>query len=173
MSEEPKNLGNGDNELEPVFEVDQKDFSKHWQYLKKRENLTKGIVGGIGAAIGSLVLWILLVHFTGYKIGWMALVEAAAIGFSVRYLGKAVSPPFGIAGAGISLVSWIIGNFMTAAISHSHKKSISLLAVLGQMDFHRVLYFFVDGIRPFDWIIGFTAAFIAFYFGYKTVTPPQ
>ncbi len=173
MNGEPGNLQNAASESEPVFEVDQKDFSKYWLYLQKRQNLAMGIVGGVGVAVVSLIVWILLVQMTGYKIGWMALVEAAAIGFSVRYLGKAVSPPFGIAGAGISLVSWIIGNFMTAAISHSHKKSISLLAVLGQMDFHRVLYFFVDGIRPFDWIIGFTAAFIAFYFGYKTVTPPQ
>jgi hypothetical protein len=173
MSEQPENLRNGDNEPEPVFEVDQKDFSKHWQYLKKRESLAKGIVGGIGAAVGTLLLWILLVHFTGYKIGWMALLEAVAIGFSVQYLGKAVSPSFGIIGATISLISWLIGNFMTAAVSHSHKKSIGLLAVLCQMDFHKVLYFFKGGIGAVDWVIGFTATFIAFYFGYKTVTPPQ
>jgi hypothetical protein len=78
MAEESKNP---EDNSEPTFEVDKSDFSKHWQYLKKRENLLKGTIWSIGASLVVMIIWLAIMKLTGYKVGWMAFAEGFAIGF--------------------------------------------------------------------------------------------
>jgi hypothetical protein len=167
MLEEKKDNETAGDE-EPSFEVDPRDFSKHWQYLKKRENLPMGAAAGAGAAIAALVIWALLIKFTGYKVGWMAIAASFGIGFAIQYFGKGVSPVFGIIGGGIAFLTWLVGNFITGAfIISSHLQNTSLVAIPA------IMMCLKAAIQPVDWLLGFAAAYTAYFFGFKKVTPPQ
>ncbi|HUI92644.1 MAG TPA: hypothetical protein VLX68_10390 [Chitinivibrionales bacterium] len=172
MPEEEKDeLINSDSEQS--FEVDPRDFSKHWQYLKKRENILLGTAAGIGAAIVALVIWGFAVKFTGYKLGWIAMASSFGIGFAIQYFGKGVSPVFGIIGGGIVFFTWLAGNFITAALIFSRVKSISFLTIMSRMDFPMFGAFLQAVIGPVDWLLLLAATYIAYFFGFKKVAPPQ
>jgi hypothetical protein len=157
-----------ESDSEPNFEVDPRDFSKHWQYLKKRENIPMGAAAGVGAAIAALIIWALFIKFTGYKVGWMAIAASFGIGFTIQYFGKGVSPVFGIIGGGIAFMTWLVGNFITGAfivfsrVEHSNFHAIPAIMMCLKA-----------AIQPVDWLLAFAAVYIAYFFGFKKVTPPQ
>jgi hypothetical protein len=159
------------DDSEPTFEVDKSDFSKHWQYLKKRENLLMGILSSIAAAVLILLIWLVIMKFSGYKIGWMALAGGFGIGFAMQRFGKGVSPQFGIAGGAISFVTWILGNFFTAAIIFSRVKNVSLVTLLSHIDFSMVTLFLKAVIGPVDYLLCAAAVYAAYYVGFKRVVP--
>jgi hypothetical protein len=162
-----------DSDSEMSFEVDPRDFSKHWQYLKKRENLVLGTLAGAGAAVVSLFIWGLAVKFSGYKLGWMAIAASFGIGFAIRYFGKGVSPAFGIIGGGTAFLTWLAGNFVTAALIFSRVKNLSFLTLISRMDVSMVTMFLQAVTGPLDWLLLIAAAYIAYFFGFKKVAPPQ
>jgi hypothetical protein len=170
---EEKSPNDSASDEEPSFEVDPRDFSKHWQYLKKRETIPLGTAAGIGAAAIALIIWTLAVKFTGYKLGWMAIAASFGIGFAIQYFGKGVSPVFGIIGGGIAFVTWLAGNFVTAALIFSRVKNLSFLTIMSRMDFSMAAMFLGAVIGPVDWLLLIAAAYTAYFFGFKKVTPPQ
>jgi hypothetical protein len=158
---------------EPTFEVDKSDFSKHWQYLKKRENLLMGTLWSLGAALVILAVWLVVMKVTGHpeKIGWMTLAEGFGIGFAMQHFGKGVSPQFGIVGGAISFLAWVIGNFFTGALIFSRLKNVSLTVLLSHTDFSMVSIFLRAVIGPIDCILCAAAVYTAYYFGFKRVAP--
>ena len=157
------------SDLEPSFEVDPRDFSKHWQYLKKRENLFLGTAAGIGAAVVALIIWALAVKFSGYKVGWMAIAASFGIGFAIRYFGKGVSPVFGVIGGGTAFLAWLAGNIITTAfIISSRMKDFGFLKIVSHINFAT----FMASLQLIDWILAIAAAYIAYFFGFKKVEPP-
>jgi hypothetical protein len=168
MSEEQKDLA---DDSEPTFEVDKSDFSKHWQYLKKRENLLMGTLWSIGAAFIIMIVWLVIMKLTGFKLGWMALAEGFGIGYAMQHFGKGVSPQFGIVGGALSFATWIFGNFFTAAIIFSRVKNISLITLLSHIDFSMVSLFLKAVIGPVDFILCAAAVYTAYYIGFKRVVP--
>jgi hypothetical protein len=167
MLEEKKDTETTSDE-ELSFEVDPRDFSKHWQYLKKREHIPLGVAAGVGAAIAALIIWALLIKLTGYKVGWMAIAASFGIGFAIQYFGKGVSPVFGMIGGGIAFITWLAGNFITGAfIVFSRVENTNFLAI------PTIMLCLKASIQPVDWLLGFAAAYTAYFFGFKKVTPPQ
>jgi uncharacterized membrane protein (DUF485 family) len=170
MTEEKQNPANAEDS-EPTFEVDKNDFSKHWQYLKKRENLLIGVLSSLGAAIIILILWVVIMRLTSYKVGWMALAAGFGIGYSMQYFGKGVSPQFGVIGGAISFFTWLAGNFFTAAVIFSRIKHMSFLTLMSHIDFSMVTLFLKAVIGPVDYILCAAAVYAAYYIGFKRVVP--
>lgn len=171
MNDNPDANQNQSEDSEPTFEVDKNDFSKHWLYLKKRENLLLGTLVSIGAALVCLAIWLIVMRFTGYKIGWMALAAGFGIGFAMQFFGKGVSPQFGVIGGAISLVTWLLGNFFTAAIIFSRLKHVALLTLMSHIDFSMVTLFLKAVIGPIDFLLCASAVYAAYYIGFKRVVP--
>jgi hypothetical protein len=168
MSEEQKE---STEDSEPTFEVDKSDFSKHWQYLKKRENLLLGTLWSIGAALLITTVWLVIMKLTGYKLGWMSLAEGFGIGYTMQYFGKGVSPQFGIVGGVLSFLTWIFGNFFTAAIIFSRMKNVSLITLLSHIDLSMIGIFLKAIIGPVDYLLCAAAVYAAYYIGFKRVVP--
>jgi hypothetical protein len=156
---------------EPTFEVDKSDFSKHWQYLKKRENLVAGTLVSIGAAIVCLAIWLIVMRLTGYKLGWMTLAAGFGIGFAMQYFGKGVSPQFGVIGGTITFLTWLLGNFFTAAIIFSRVKNVALVTLISHIDFSMITLFLKAVIGPIDFLLCASAVYAAYYIGFKRVVP--
>jgi hypothetical protein len=70
------------------------------------------IGGGIGAAIGGAV-WIAVIHFTGYELGWIAWGVGGLAGLGVAITGDAdLDGGSGIVAAGLAIAAILLGKVM-------------------------------------------------------------
>lgn len=81
--------------------------------LRKEENLLGGVLGGIVAALVGAVAWALVSVSTGYQIGFMAIGMGFLVGYAVRFMGKGVSPVFGVVGALLALLGCVLGDYLS------------------------------------------------------------
>lgn len=159
----------GNAAAEPQFqtirEIDPAKAQELQERIQEEQNLSLGIVAGLAAAVLGAILWGVISFFTGYQIGWVAIGVAFMVGWSLRQFGKGVDKIFGIAGAALSLVSCILGNFLTIAAVISREYSVSIIEVLLYMltDPAGDLEIFIATFSPIDLLFyGF-----AIYYGYQ------
>jgi hypothetical protein len=161
------------DEMESVFEVDQKDYSKYLSYCKSKENLVMAIIGGAIVSVVVIALWPVLVKLTGYKVGWMVLIQGFASGYAVKKLGKGISPGFGILAGIMTFLTWLAGNLLTACVIFSRIKNVSFFSILSNMDVPSAFDFLKAFLGPIDFLIGIAAVYAAYYLGYRRLQPPQ
>ena len=103
-----------DKELERLAPPKPEDFpvSMTEEEMLAEENLPKGILCAVVACIVGAVAWGLISVFTGRQIGFMPIAIGFMVGFAMRK-GKGIRPIFGIIGAALSLVSYILGDFLS------------------------------------------------------------
>lgn len=87
-------------------------FVKFMQEGRAVQNIYKGILGGIIAAILGAGLWAMITVLTGYQIGWMAIGVGFMVGYGVKVMGKGVDNVFGVVGASMALLGCIGGNIL-------------------------------------------------------------
>ncbi len=93
--------------------IDPAKAAAMYAQLVQRQNFPLGVIGGLIAAIAGGVIWASVTVATQYQIGWMAVGIGFLVGISVRYLGKGLTKPFGIAGGALALFGCLLGNFLT------------------------------------------------------------
>lgn len=81
--------------------------------LRQQQNLTKAIVAGVLAALLCSILWATFTVYTTIQFRGMALLLGAGVGFAMRRTGKGIDVIFGVAGAIISLIGCVLGNFLS------------------------------------------------------------
>jgi hypothetical protein len=99
------------------------------QQLKNSQNLPLGMLGGLGAAIISAVIWAAITVITGYQIGWMAIGVGFLVGLAVRTFGKGIDRIFGIVGAAWSLFGCLAGNLLTITAVIAQQEAIPFIEV--------------------------------------------
>ncbi len=104
------------------------------QEMRDNQNLVFGIAAGVVAASVGAVLWAVITAITNYQIGWMAVGVGALVGFAIRWAGKGVDSSFGIAGAVISLLGCVAGNFLAVVIITSRHESIPIIEILSRIN---------------------------------------
>jgi hypothetical protein len=133
------------------------------QNLRASQNLMYGIAAGAGAALVGAVLWAVISAITKYQIGWMAIGVGVLVGYAVRLAGKGVDNSFGIAGAMLSFLGCVIGNFLTVVIVISNQESMSILEILSRVTPGIFMAVMKDSFQAMDLLFyGF-----AVYEGYK------
>jgi hypothetical protein len=159
----------GNAAVEPQFqtvrEIDPVRVQELQERIQEEQNLSLGIVGGLAAALLGAILWGAITFFTNYQIAWMAIAVAFMVGWSVRQFGKGVDKIFGIAGAGLALLSCLLGNFFMLVAVIAQQTAASPLDVLFYMILNPSinLELFVAAFSPIDLLFyGF-----AIYYGYQ------
>ncbi len=84
--------------------------TKDFDALKKEQNLGPAILCGAIVGIIGAVLWGFITVVTEFQIGYMAVAIGAGVGYTIRLVGKGISPIFGYCGAAIALFSVLLGN---------------------------------------------------------------
>ncbi len=120
--------------------------------------LTAGVVGVIGA-----VLWGAITVASGYQIGYMALAIGAAVGLSMRYLGKGVEQKFGITGGVVAVLSCLLGNFLSMIGFIAADQGLGLMETLWRFNYSITFSMLAETFSFID--VLFYA--IAAYEGYK------
>ncbi|MFQ5500193.1 MAG: hypothetical protein ACE5FH_11035 [Candidatus Zixiibacteriota bacterium] len=145
-------------------EIDQMKLQMFMQQVKDNQNLSLGVLVGAAAAVVGAAVWALVTAVTGWQIGFMAIGIGFLVGYAVRMSGKGVDSSFGIAGAILSLLGCILGNYLAVCISIAEQESIELLELLGQIDLTLAIDLMIDTFSPMDVLFyGF-----ALYYGYKS-----
>lgn len=133
------------------------------QNLRNNQNLAYGIAAGASAACVGAVLWAVISAVTNYQIGWMAIGIGFLVGYAIRLAGKGVDNSFGIAGAILSFLGCVAGNFLTVVIVVSNQESLSMLGLLSRVTPGIFMGIMKDVFQPMDLLFyGF-----AVYEGYK------
>ena len=137
------------------------------EYVRQRmaadQNLIMGILAGTVACLIGAGAWAFITVVTGYQIGFMALGVGFLVGAAVRMIGKGVDAPFGVIGAGLSLLGCALGNLFAACAILGAQEGVPFFQVLSSLDVSlagRMLFAFFS---PMDLLF----YGLAVYEGYK------
>ena len=127
------------------------------------------ITGSIVGLIGALV-WGAVTVVTGYQIGYLAIAIGAAVGFSIRYIGKGIEPIFGITGGVIAILSCLLGNFFSIIGFIADSESLSYFQTLILFDYSFLIEIMTETFSPIDILFYGIAAFEGYKFSFRSFT---
>lgn len=131
--------------------------------LQSEQNLGGAIVAGIITGLIGAILWGTITVMTGYQIGYMAIGIGFGVGYVIRMVGKGVDEYFGYWGAGIALLSVILGNILSIFGFIGKLENMSIVDVMLQLDYTLLPEIMQESFSIIDLLFyGF-----ALYGGYK------
>lgn len=132
------------------------------EQLLAEENLPKGLLCGVVAALVGAAVWGLVSVSTGYQIGYMAIGVGFLVGLAMR-IGKGVRPIFGIIGAALALLSCALGDYFSMIGYVAQEYELSYMETLTSVPVGDVVSALIENL------LSMTALFygIAVYEGYK------
>ncbi len=148
------------------FEIKEDGPAKYRELMRKNQKMPLGVLGGIAGAIIGNTVWI-GIFLLGYKIDFLALCVGFFIGYSVRFLGKAVEPKFGYVAGGIALLNTFFAYFIIACILFAKVNHISFFAVFAHMNLTTALFLLKGVIGFLDVLFLLGASGLAYYYSFK------
>jgi hypothetical protein len=143
--------------------VDESKSKMLLQQIRDNQNLTMGLIGGLGAAALGSIVWATITALTYYQIGFMAVGVGFLVGYSVRKLGQGVDPVFGYIGAGLSILGCLVGNLLTTCIIVSQQENIALGEIVAGLNPSVAMEIMTYSFNPIDLLF----YGLALYYGYK------
>jgi hypothetical protein len=141
--------------------------------LRAEQNLPLAITGGILVGLVGAVLWAMITVATGWQIGYMALGIGAGVGFTIRYLGQGIDQIFGISGAGIAVLSCIIGNFLGVLGFISDAEGLSYFDTLLFFDYTYTFQVLSETAQFMDLIFYGIAGYEGYKFAFRQLNQAQ
>lgn len=118
--------------------------------IQSEQNLVTGaLAGGIAGAVGA-ILWAVITVATGFQIGWLAVGIGFLVGASVRWAGRGTTATYGVIGAGLSLVSVVVGNFLSLLGLMAGIAGISYLEMITSFDYTQTYAIMAGTFEPID-----------------------
>ena len=115
-----------------------------------------GLVFSLAFAAAASVIWIALAYFTGFTIGYIAVLIGGAAGVGMQFGHKGYSRAGGYAAAALTLVAILLAKFMVLEMilsrAHSHRS-------IADLDPAKLGYYFFSPIGLIIIVIGMAAAF--------------
>jgi len=135
-------------------ELKNKLIPDKFEKLIERQNLFLGIVLSSLTGLIGAILWGKITVLTNFQIGLMPAIIGAAVGLTMRYSGKGIEKKFGFWGAAISIISCLIGNFLSI---------IGFISIQEQLGFIYTLKNFNYSLYPSIFIQSFSMIDLLFY----------
>lgn len=144
-------------------EIDAARLHQFQRKIREEQDLSRGFLAGLGAAILGACLWAVVTVLTGYQIGWMAVGVGFLVGFANRTFGRGVDKSFGYIGAFLALVGCLLGNLLSVCIVIGNQTETSSLSVLAGLNPSSAIDLMAATFQPMDLLF----YGIALYEGYK------
>lgn len=138
--------------------------------LRQQQDLTKAVIAGVIAALLCSVLWATFTVYTTIQFSEMALLLGAGVGFAMRRTGKGIDSIFGVAGAIISLIGCVMGNFLSVIGFLSNENDLGYFDTLVKFDysyFGEVMFATFDIRHIFFYLLAIS---VGFALSKKTIT---
>ncbi|UCG05550.1 MAG: hypothetical protein JSV83_16775 [Desulfobacterales bacterium] len=154
-------------------DIDELKLQTLMQEIKDNQNLSLGILGGMGAAAIGAIIWAVITALTNFQIGWMAVGLGFLVGIGVRSLGKGINTSFGIVGAILSLVGCLAGNLLTVCILISRQEGIELFNLLTRLNPAVVVELIKATFNPMDLLFYGIAVYEGYRFSFRRVSDDE
>jgi len=138
--------------------------------LRLEQNLIGGIIPGVVVGIVGAILWGLITVATKMQIGYMAVAIGAGVGFTIRMFGKGIDNIFGFWGAGISLLSVLLGNYLSMVGFIANEAKLGYIETLMRIDFTYIPAIMKETFRPIDLLFYGLALYEGYRFSFRTIS---
>lgn len=138
--------------------------------FKSEQNFTKAAFTGIAVGIVGALLWGVITVITEYQIGLMAIAIGAAVGFSMRYTGNGIDQIFGITGGIISVLSCLLGNFLSVIGFIANAEGLGYVETLLLFDYSQLVSIMLETFSPMDILFYAFAAYEGYRFSFRSFT---
>ena len=143
------------------------------QTLRREQNLSFGILGGMFAGCLGAGLWAGSSYLTHHQLSWMAVVVAFMVGFSLRLLGRGIDRGFGVIGAVITLLCILLGNFLVSMALPAQTSIPDFFASLVHIDASFTLTRLFRAIPIFDVLFYTIAIVVGYSTSFRRITREQ
>ena len=131
------------------------------------ENLPLAVVGGLAASLIGAAVWALIAIITNYQIGWIAIGVGFLTGFAVKFLGRGVSPVFGVIGAAFALLGCVLGNLFTIVHFGTVETGMGFFELLFALDLRTIVEVMTDSFQPMDALFYGLALYAGFKYSFQ------
>jgi hypothetical protein len=138
--------------------------------LLTEQNLSLGIISGIIVGLVGSLLWALITVVTEYQIGYMAVAIGIGVGFAIRTFGKGLTQVFGFWGAGISLISCLLGNVLSIFGFVANYAGVSYLEAFTTMDYAMIPEIMAESFSVMDLLFYGLAIYTGYRFSFRKIT---
>jgi hypothetical protein len=160
-------------EVKGSVEIDELKLQTYVQEIKDNQNLSLGILGGLGAAAIGATIWAMITTLTNYQIGWMAVGVGLLVGMGVRSLGKGIDTSFGVIGAALSLLGCLAGNLLTICILISRQENIELFNLLSRLNPSTTFQLMKATFNPMDLLFYGIAVYEGYRFSFRRLSEDE
>jgi len=160
-------------EAKGSVEIDELKLQTYVQEIKDNQNLSLGILGGLGAAAIGATIWAMITTLTNYQIGWMAVGVGLLVGMGVRSLGKGIDTSFGVIGAALSLLGCLAGNLLTICILISRQENIELFNLLSRLNPSTTFQLMKATFNPIDLLFYGIAVYEGYRFSFRRISEDE
>ena len=161
------------NKTKTVTVLDDAKSKLIFQQIRDNQNLSMGMVGGVGGAIVGSVVWAVITALTNYQIGFMAIGIGFLVGYAVRKFGQGIDPTFGYVGATFAFLGCVVGNLLTTCIIVSQQESVPLGQVLSSLNFSVAIDIMKFTFSPIDVLFYGLALYYGYKFSFRQLTPDE
>ena len=141
-----------------------------FERLKMEQKLLPGVVAGLIVGLIGAVIWGVITVATGYQIGYMAIAIGAGVGITIRKFGNGVESVFGYWGAGISLLSCILGNFFSIIGFIANEGGLGYLETLAIFDYSLLPDIMAETFSLIDLLFYGFAIYEGYKFSFRVIT---
>lgn len=141
--------------------------------LRARQSLLFAAIGGLLAAAVAALIWAVITVVTHLQVSWMAIGAGILVGGVVRTLGRGLDRPFGYLGAGLSLFSCILGNFLANCMFIAREVELPVTSVLTQINPAAIPRLMMATFHPLDVLFYGLAVYIGYRVSFRRITEAQ
>jgi hypothetical protein len=138
--------------------------------FRMEQRLLLGVLSGLVVGVVGAILWGVITVTTGYQIGYMALAIGAGVGLTIRITGKGIDTVFGIWGAGIALLSVLLGNFLSIIGFLANSEGLGYIETLLLFDYSYLPQVMVETFSILDLLFYGIAIYEGFRFSFRKIT---
>jgi len=154
-------------------QVDAARLQQFQRKMREEQDLSRGILAGLGAAILGACLWAVITVLTGYQIGWMAVGVGFLVGFANRTFGRGVDKTFGYCGALLALVGCVLGNLLSVCIMIGNQTETSSLTVLSSLNPGTAIDLILATFQPMDILFYGLALYEGYKFSFRQLSDKE
>ncbi len=140
------------------------------QKLKLEQNLPIGLLVSFSAGLIGAFIWAAITVATEFQIGYMAIAIGAAVGYSMRLVGKGMDPIFGLSGALIAVFSCLLGNIFSIIGFVAKSEGLDYLDTLLLIDFSVLPTVMAENFSPIDLLFYGIAGYEGYRFSFRVFT---